>query len=114
LALARARSDDAVTGWVAVATTAEVAALFGVVHTLLHHAMVARGLPSWRPADTLRTSPLLWTGATLCAASLSQLVALAASRAGGGGGSGVAVAVAFALVGAAIAWFGVRAVGKLY
>ena len=101
------------TGWVAVATTAEVAALFGVVHTLLHHAMVARGLPSWRPADTLRTSPLLWIGATLCAASLNRLVALAASRAGPGG-VGVAAAVVTALVGAAIAWFGMRAVGKLY
>ena len=97
-------------GWVAGATAAEVAALVAVVHTLLHRTMLARGLPSWRPADTLRTSPLLWTGATLFAAALNRLVALAAV----GTGAGVGAAVAVAAAGAAVAWFGMRAVGKLY
>jgi hypothetical protein len=103
-------------GWAVGATVAEVAALIGVVHTLLQHAMLARGLPTWRLADTLLTSPLLWTGATLFAASVNRAVALAALRAGrdGAAAGGVATAAALALVGAAVAWFGLRAVGKLY
>jgi Mg/Co/Ni transporter MgtE len=103
-------------GWAVAVTVAEVAALVGVVHTLLHHAMLARGLPSWRLGDTLLTSPLLWTGATLFAASVNRLIALAALRAGrdGAAGGGVAAAAVVAVVGAVIAWFGLRAVGKLY
>ena len=97
-------------GWVAGATAAEVAALVAVVHTLLHRGMLARGLPSWRLADTLLTSPLLWTGATLLAAALNRLVALAAL----GSGAGVGAAVTAAVAGAAVAWFGMRAVGKLF
>lgn len=98
-------------GWVAAATAAEVAALVAVVHTLLHHAMLGRGLPAWRVADTLLTSPLLWIGAALFAGSLNRLVAVAALHAAG---AGVAATALAALAGAVIAWFGMRAVGKLY
>ncbi len=103
-------------GWVVGATLVEVALFVGVVHTLLHHAMTARGLPTWRLGDTLLTSPLLWTGSTLFAASLNRLVAVAALRAGRDGAAvgGVAVTVAAATAGVVIGWFGVRAVGKLY
>jgi hypothetical protein len=104
--------------WGVAATAAEVALLLGVVHTLLRLAMTARGLPSWRVADTLLTSPLLWAGSTLVAAALNRLVAVAALRAGrdtaAAASGGVAATVAVALLGAAMAWFGLRAVGKLY
>ena len=103
-------------GWAAAATAAEVAALLWAVHTLLRHAMTARGLPSWRLGDTLLTSPLLWAGAALFAGSLNRLVAAAALRVGRDGGAGgpAWATVAAALAGAAMAWFGLRAVGKLY
>ena len=101
-------------GWVAAATAAEVAALVAVVHTLLHHAMLARGLPAWRLADTLLTSPLLWTGATLFAGSLNGLVVVAALSAGAASVAPTALAALAALAGAVVAWFGMRAVGKLY
>ena len=103
-------------GWTVGATVAEVAAVVGVVHTLLHHAMLARGLPFWRLGDTLRTTPLLWTGTAVFTASLNRTIALAALRAGrdGATASDVATAALVALVGAVIAWFGLRAIGKLY
>ena len=100
--------------WVAAATAAEVAALVAVVHTLLHHAMLSRGLPAWRVADTLVTSPLLWVGSALFVGALNRLIAVAALRAGGSVGAGVVATVLAALAGAVIAWFGMRAVGKLY
>lgn len=92
------------------ATAVEVAALVALVHTLLHRAMLTRGLPSWRASDTLLASPLLWTGAALLTGALNRLVALAAL----GRGAGVAAALGVAAVGAVVAWFGMRAVGKLY
>lgn len=103
-------------GWGVAATVAEIAAFVGVVHTLLRHAMLARGLPSWRLGDTLLTSPLLWIGATLVAAALNRLIAAVALRAGRDGVavSGVSTTVLIAVGGAAMAWFGLRAVGKLY
>ena len=98
------------------ATVVEVVALVAVVHTLLRHAMTARGLPSWRVADTLLTSPLLWLGAALAAGALNWLVAGGAARAGRADGAvpTVLAPIGVALVGAAMAWFGMRAVGKLY
>jgi len=103
--------------WVVAATAVEVAGLLGVVHAVLRRTMAERGMAGWRVADTLLTSPLLWLGAVLVCASLNRAVAAAALRAGRGGGeasSSVALALAAAAVGAAMMWFGVRAVGKLY
>lgn len=102
--------------WCVVATCVELGAFAAVVHAVLRYAMLARGLPTWRVADTLLTSPLLWIGATLAAGSLTWLVAATAFRAGRDtpSSSGMAVAAIAALLGAAIAWFGVRAIGKLY
>jgi hypothetical protein len=105
--------------WAAAATAVEVAVFAGAVHALLRHAMLERGLPTWQVGDTLRTSPLLWIGATLVVAGLNRAMALVALRAGPGaaeasGGGGVAVAAVVALLGVAIGWFGLRAVGKLY
>jgi len=102
--------------WSAVATVAAVAGVLGVVHTLLRYAMTARGLRSWRVADTVLTSPLLWLGVTLVAAALSWLLTGAALRVGrpDAAGGSAALVVAMALVGAAMVWFGLRAVGKLY
>ncbi len=88
------------------------------VHALLRYAMLERGLPTWHVGDTLRTSPLLWTGAALVAAGLNRALALLALRAGrdaaDASGGGVAAAAAMALVGVTIGWFGLRAIGKLY
>ena len=101
--------------WSVAATVAQVAALLGVVHTLLRYAMLARGLPAWRLGDTLLTSPLLWLGATLAAAALTRVVVVTALRAGRAGtDGGLALAVGVAVAGAAMMWFGLRAVGKLY
>lgn len=102
--------------WSVAATAVEVAALAGVVHTLLRYAMTARGLPVWRLGDTLLTSPLLWIGATVVAVALNCAIALVALRAGRhtAATGGLTATVAVALVGMAMAWFGLRAVGKLY
>jgi hypothetical protein len=103
--------------WSVAVTALQVSALLGVVHTLLRHAMLARGLPTWRVGDTLLTSPVLWIGATVTVASITRLVALAALRAEGNGpslGGGTGATVAVALLGVVMAWFGLRAVGKLY
>jgi hypothetical protein len=104
--------------WGVGATVAEVLAVVAVVHTLLHRAMLERGLPAWRLSDTLLTSPLLWLGATLVAGGLTRLVAVAALRAGpvaaGADAGGVAAPALAAAVGAVAAWLGLRAVGKLY
>ena len=102
--------------WTVVAAVAELVGVLAVVHTLLRYAMTARGLPVWRLGDTLLTSPLLWLGATLAAVALNWLVAGAALRAGQANepGGSPAVALGLALLGATMAWFGLRAVGKLY
>ena len=101
------------------ATLAEVAAAAGVIHTLLRSAMLARGLPSWRLGDTLLTSPVLWLGVATSAGAVNWLLVLAALRGAASGEAaaspgGVAVPALAALLGSAMAWFGLRAVGKLY
>lgn len=96
----------------------EVLAFVLVVHTLLRHAMLARGLPAWRLGDTVLTSPLLWIGAAMVAGALNRGLAVAGLRAGLGGEiSGDATAAAtigLAGLGLVVGWFGLRAVGKLY
>lgn len=102
--------------WGAVAAVVEVAGALAVVHTLLRYAMTARGLPAWRVGDTLLTSPLLWLGVTLVVVALNWLLVGAVVRSGRGDAAGTpgAAAVGLVLVGAAMTWFGLRAVGKLY
>jgi hypothetical protein len=103
--------------WGVGATVVEVLAVVAVVHTLLHRAMLERGLPSWRLRDTLLASPLLWLGAALVAGGLTRLVAVAALRAGRAAAAdagGVAAPALAAAAGAVVAWFGLRGVEKLY
>lgn len=102
--------------WVVAATVIEVGGLVAVVHTLLRHAMTARGMAEWALTDTLLTSPLLWTGAALAGGALNRLVAVSGVRAGRDELTqpGAALTVAAVVVGAAMMWFGLRAVGKLY
>lgn len=99
-------------------TLAEVLVALGVLHGAVGRAMRARGDARWRLRDTALVSPLLWLGLALCFASLNHGMlryALDAERAGGHAGlAHLAGTVAAAAAGLVIAWFGGRAVGKLY
>ena len=98
---------------VALATVLELLAALAVVHRLVRQPMRVRGLPTWRPSDTLLTSPLFFAGAALFLGGMNGgIVALAyqASAAVSSPTPWFAVSAAGLLVGA----FGVRGFGKLY
>ena len=97
-------------------TLAETLVVLGVLHGAVGRAMRARGDATWRLRDTALVSPLLFVGLFLCFASLNHGMlryALDVER-GHGGGPHLAGAVVVAAVGLVAAWFGARAVGKLY
>jgi len=104
--------------WLPLAVTlAEVLVALGVLHGAVGRAMRARGDAGWRLRDTALVSPLLWLGLALCFASLNHGMlryALDVERGGHAGLGHLAGMVAAAATGLLIAWFGGRAVGKLY
>jgi len=86
-----------------------------VLHGAVGRAMRARGM-AWRVRDTALVSPLLVVGLLLFFASLTHGMlrfALDTER-GHGGAVHFAGTIAAAGVGLVVAWFGGRAVGKLY
>ena len=93
----------------ATATAAELLATAAVVHQLVRHPMRQRGLPRWTIGDTLLTSPLFFAAAALFLLGLNGAVVALASASGG-----VGRWLGAAVVGAAMAVFGVRAFGKLH
>ena len=103
--------------WLPLAVTlVEVLVALGVLHGAVGRAMRARGDARWRLRDTALVSPLLLVGLALCFASLNHGMlryALDAER-GHAGLAHLAGMTAAAVVGLVIAWFGGRAVGKLY
>ncbi len=88
--------------WLLLAVAETLVAL-GVLHGAVGRAMRARGDLRWRLRDTALVSPLLWVGLLLFFASLNRGLLR--------GGVLHLVAAAAGLV---VAWFGGRAVGKLY
>ena len=106
--------------WLPLAVTlVEVLVALGVLHGAVGRAMRARGDARWRLRDTALVSPLLWLGLALCFASLNHgmLRYVLDVERGGSGHAGLAHlagTAAAAAVGLVIAWFGGRAVGKLY
>jgi hypothetical protein len=103
--------------WLPLAVTlVELLVALGVLHGAVGRAMRARGDARWRLRDTALVSPLLWLGLALCFASLNHGMlryAIDAER-GHAGLAHLAGTVAAAAAGLVIAWFGGRAVGKLY
>lgn len=102
---------------VIAATIIELGAAVGIVHTILGYAMAQRGLALWKVSDTLLTSPLLFFGITLFAASLNTAIATVVWRVARGISEPAVlplVIVGGLVLGAMTAAFGVRAVGKLY
>ena len=102
---------------IAAATIIELGAAVGIVHTILSYAMAQRGFASWKVSDTVLTSPLLFFGITLFAASLNAAIATLAWRLARGTpepATAPFVLLGCMLLGAIAAAFGVRAVGKLY
>jgi cytochrome bd-type quinol oxidase subunit 2 len=98
------------------ATTAETLVALLVLHGAVGRAMRARGDVRWRLRDTALVSPLLLLGLFLFFASLNHGMlryALDVERAHAGALHLVGTIVA-AAVGLVVAWFGARAVGKLY
>ena len=97
-------------------TLVETLVALGVLHGALGRAMSARGDAGWRLRDTALVSPLLLVGLFLCFASLNHGMlryALDVER-GHGGAAHLTGAIVAAVVGLVLAWFGARAVGKLY
>ena len=82
----------------------EVIVALRVFHGAVGRAMRSRGMP-WRLVDSALVSPLLLVGLFIFFAALNL---------GLRGVAPVAVVSSAATVGLAIAWFGGRAVGKLY
>jgi len=103
--------------WLPLAVTlAETLVALRVLHGAVGRAMRARGDAGWRLRDTALVSPLLLLGLALFFASLNHGMlryALDVER-GHRGVAHLAGTVAAATVGLVIAWFGGRAVGKLY
>ncbi len=87
---------------------AGAAAPASVLHLALAYAMRARGLPRWRPADTLLVSPLLFLALFVAFAALAHALARATV------GEGAAAELSIAAGAFVAAGFGARAVGKLY
>jgi len=97
-------------------TLAETLVVLGVLHGAVGRAMRARGDATWRLRDTALVSPLLFVGLFLCFASLNHGMlryALDVER-GVAGGPHLLTSAGAALGGLVVAWFGGRAVGKLY
>ena len=94
----------------------ELALLVAVLHVPLARAMRERGLPRWRLRDTALVSPLALLGALLALASANHGVArLAFDVAEGHAHLDHAwLTLGVAAVGAVVAAFGLRAVGKLF
>jgi hypothetical protein len=102
--------------WLPLAITlAEWAVVLGVLHAAVGRSMRARGM-AWRLRDTALVSPLLLVGVLLFFGSLNhglERYAVDVVR-GHAGYVHLAATIAAAGVGAVMAWFGGRAVGKLY
>ena len=81
----------------------ETLVVLGVLHGAVGRAMRARGDTGWRLPDTALVSPLLWVGLLLFFAAINR-----------GMLQGGVLHIAAAVVGLVMAWFGGRAVGKLY
>jgi hypothetical protein len=94
----------------------ELLLVVALLHVPIGHAMRARGLPEWRLRDTALVSPLLLVGLFLFFGALNHGMlryALDVER-GARDAAHLAASVGAAGVGLAVAWFGARAVGKLY
>ena len=97
-------------------TLAETLVALWVLHGAVGRAMRARGDTRWRLKDTALVSPLLWLGLLLFFVSLNHGMlryALDVER-GHGGVLHLSGTLAAAGAGLVMAWFGARAVGKLY
>lgn len=102
--------------WLPLAVTlAECLVALWVLHGAVGRAMRARGM-AWRARDTALVTPLLWVGLFLFFGSLNHAMLRYALDVERGGADLVHLAgmIAAAGVGLVIAWFGGRAVGKLY
>ena len=102
--------------WLPLATTlGEVLVALAVLHGAVGRAMRALGM-AWGVRDTALVSPLLWVGLFVAFGSVNHGMlryALDVERGAGGAGH-LAGTVGVALGGLVVAWFGARAVGKLY
>lgn len=96
-------------------TLGEVVVALLVLHGAVGRAMRARGM-AWRLADTALVSPLLLAGLALFFGSINHGMlryALDVER-GQASTTHLAATIAVSLGGLVVAWFGGRAVGKLY
>ena len=96
-------------------TLAEVLVALRVLHGAVGRAMRARGM-AWRLVDSALVSPLLLVGLAVFFGAVNHGMlryALDVERGAGGAGH-LAGTVGVALGGLVVAWFGARAVGKLY
>jgi hypothetical protein len=94
----------------------EVLVCLGVLHAGVGRAMRARGVTPWRVRETALVSPLLLVG-LLVFFFFANHGMLRYALDGRGGAAGITHAVettAAAVTGLVMAWFGARAVGKLY
>ena len=102
--------------WLPLAITlAETLVAVLVLHGAVGRAMRARGM-AWRVRDTALVSPLLVVGLLVFFAVLNHgMVRYALDAERGHAGAGHLLgSIGAALVGLVMAWFGGRAVGKLY
>jgi Ca2+/H+ antiporter len=96
-------------------TLGEVVVALLVLHGAVGHAMRARGM-AWRLADSALVSPLLLVGLALFFGAINHGMlryALDVAR-GHASGTHLAAMLVVSLGGLVVAWFGGRAVGKLY
>ena len=102
--------------WLPLAVTlGETLVAVLVLHGAVGRAMRARGM-AWRVRDTALVSPLLVVGLLVFFAVLNHGMvryALDTER-GAAGTAHLAGTLAAAAVGLVMAWFGARAIGKLY
>ena len=103
--------------WLPLAVTlVELLVVLAVLHGAVGRAMWARGDAGWGLRDTALVSPLLLIGLALCFATMNHGMlryALDVERAHPGA-LHLMGSIVVAGVGLVIAWFGARAVGKLY
>src|SRR5438477_461544 len=103
--------------WLPLAVTlAETVVALRVLHGALGRAMRSRGDTRWGMRDTALVSPLLLLGLFLFFASLNHGMLRYALDVERGHADPVHLAgtIVAACIGLVIAWFGGRAVGKLY
>jgi hypothetical protein len=96
-------------------TLGEVVVALLVLHGAVGRAMRARGM-AWRLADTALVSPLLLAGLAVFFGAINHGMlryALDTER-GDAAGTHLAATTVVSLGGLVVAWFGGRAVGKLY